>query len=129
VPPPPAAPSGDGLDVNPNQVKCNGNNCTIERALVEKALANTAALATAARFVPSIKDGKPNGFKLYAIRPNSIFGKIGLQNGDTVKGINGNDMSTPDQALALYSKLRSASHLSVQIERRGEAQTMDYTIK
>jgi len=110
-------------------VNCSGNNCTVDRSLVEKLLQNTTMLATSARFVPSIKDGKPNGFKLYAIRPNSIFGKIGLQNGDTIKGINGNDMTTPDAALALYSKLRSASHLSVSIERRGEAQTMDYTIK
>jgi general secretion pathway protein C len=110
-------------------VNCSGNNCTVDRSLVEKLLQNTTMLATSARFVPSIKDGKPNGFKLYAIRPNSIFGKIGLQNGDTIKAINGNDMTTPDAALALYSKLRSASHLSVSIDRRGETQTMDYTIK
>jgi general secretion pathway protein C len=110
-------------------VNCSGNNCTVDRALVEKMLQNTTMLATSARFVPSIKDGKPNGFKLYAIRPNSIFGKIGLQNGDTIKAINGNDMTTPDAALALYSKLRNASHLSVSVERRGENQTMDYTIK
>jgi general secretion pathway protein C len=127
--PPPSQPSADGFDVNPNQVKCSGNNCTVERALVDKALSNTAMLATAARFVPSIKDGKPNGFKLYAIRPNSIFGLIGLQNGDTIKAINGMDMSSPDKALEVYTKLRNASHLSVQVERRGESQTLDYTIR
>ncbi len=110
-------------------VNCTGTNCTVDRALVDKLLANTMSLASAARFVPSIKDGKPNGFKLYAIRPNSIFGKIGLQNGDTIKVINGNEMTTPDAALGLYSKLRSASHLSVQVERRGETVTLDYTIR
>jgi len=129
VPPPPAQPAGDGFDVNPNQIKCNGNNCSVERALVEKALSNTAMLATAARFVPSIKDGKPNGFKLYAIRPNSIFGLIGLQNGDTIRAINGMDMTSPDKALEVYTKLRNASHLSVAVERRGENQTLDYTIR
>lgn len=110
-------------------VNCSGNNCTVDKQLVEKMLSNTAMLATAARFVPSIKDGKANGFKLYAIRPNSIFGKIGLQNGDTVKAINGMDMSTPDKALELYTKLRNASHLSVSVERRGETVTMDYAIR
>jgi type II secretory pathway component PulC len=84
---------------------------------------------TAARFVPSIKDGKPNGFKLYAIRPQSIFGRIGLQNGDTIKAINGSEMTTPDAALGLYTKLRNASHLSVQVERRGETVTLDYSIR
>ena len=110
-------------------VNCTGNACTVDRALVEKLLSNTTMLATAARFVPSIKDGKPNGFKLYAIRPQSIFGRIGLQNGDTIKAINGSEMTTPDAALGLYTKLRSASHLSVQVERRGETVTLDYTIR
>ena len=110
-------------------VRCNGSNCDVDRGLIDKMLANTTDLATAARFVPSVKDGRPNGFKLYAIRPTSIFGKIGLQNGDTIKSINGMEMSSPDQALAMYSKLRSASHLSVSVERRGETVTMDYTIR
>jgi general secretion pathway protein C len=110
-------------------VNCSGNSCTVDRSLVEKLLSNTTMLATAARFVPSIKDGKPNGFKLYAIRPQSIFGRIGLQNGDTIKAINGSEMTTPDAALGLYTKLRNASHLSVQVERRGETVTLDYTIR
>ena len=110
-------------------VNCSGNACTVDRSLVEKLLSNTTMLATSARFVPSIKDGKPNGFKLYAIRPQSIFGRIGLQNGDTIKAINGSEMTTPDAALGLYTKLRNASHLSVQVERRGETVTLDYTIR
>jgi general secretion pathway protein C len=127
---PTAVASGDPLDNDINKgVRCNGSNCEIDRPLIDKLLANTTMLATAARFVPSIKDGKPNGFKLYAIRPNSIFGKIGLQNGDTVKSINGMEMSSPDQALGVYSKVRSASHLTVSVERRGETTTLDYTIR
>ena len=110
-------------------VRCSGSQCDVERPLLDKLLANTTALATAARFVPSVKDGRPNGFKLYAIRPSSIFGKIGLQNGDTIRSINGMEMSSPDQALGIYTKLRTASHLTVQVERRGETVTLDYTIR
>lgn len=128
--PQPAAPAlNPELGDIDKGVTCNGNACNVDRSLVEKLLSNTTMLATAARFVPSIKDGKPNGFKLYAIRPQSIFGRIGLQNGDTIKAINGSDMTTPDAALALYTKLRNASHLSVQVERRGETVTLDYTIR
>ena len=126
-------PPTGGMDPLDNDVqkgvRCNGPNCEVDRPLLDKLLANTTGLATAARFVPSMKDGRPNGFKLYAIRPSSIFGKIGLQNGDTIKSINGMEMSSPDQALGVYSKLRSASHLSVSVERRGETVTLDYTIR
>ena len=94
-----------------------------------RVLANTTALATSARFVPSIKDGKPNGFKLYALRPGSIFARLGMQNADLIKAINGLDMSTPDKALEAYAKLKSASHLTVMLERRNENITLDYQIR
>jgi len=130
LPPP---PSGPALDPNMGDidkgVTCNGNQCNVERQLVEKMLSNTAMLATAARFVPSIKDGKANGFKMYAIRPNSVFAKIGMQNGDTIQSINGFDMSSPDKALEVYTKVRSASSLSISILRRGQPVSMDYSIK
>ena len=79
--------------------------------------------------MPSIKDGKANGFKLYAIRPNSLFAKIGLQNGDTIQSINGFDMSSPDKALEVYTKVRSSSALSVSVLRRGLPTNLDYSIK
>ncbi len=110
-------------------IRCNGANCEVDKSLIDKVLANTTALATSARFVPSIKDGKPNGFKLYAIRPGSMFAKIGMQNADLIKAINGLDMSTPDKALEAYTKLKSASHLTVMLERRNENITLDYQIR
>ena len=39
------------------------------------------------------------------------------------------EMASPDQALTVYSKLRTASHLTVSLERRGETITLDYTIR
>jgi general secretion pathway protein C len=110
-------------------VRCSGSACEVDKSLIDKVLANTTALATSARFVPSIKDGKPNGFKLYAIRPGSMFAKIGMQNADLIKAINGLDMSTPDKALEAYTKLKSASHLTVLLERRNENVTLDYQIR
>lgn len=110
-------------------VRCSGSSCEVDKSLIDKVLANTTALATSARFVPSIKDGKPNGFKLYAIKPGSMFAKIGMQNADLIKAINGLDMSTPDKALEAYTKLKSASHLTVVLERRNENITLDYQIR
>jgi general secretion pathway protein C len=126
--PMPGDPTGLEKDIDKG-VRCSGSNCEVDRSLIDKILANTTALATSARFVPSIKDGKPNGFKVFAIRPGSVFAKIGMQNADLVKGINGLDMSSPDKALEAYTKLKSASHLTMQLERRGETVTLDYQIR
>ncbi len=102
----------------------------VERAELDKILANPmATLDRAARIVPSSKNGFPNGLKLYAIRPGSVYAAAGLQNGDTVHTINGEDMSSPDTALAAWAKLKTASKLRVEITRRGAAVTLIYTIK
>ncbi|MCC6750793.1 MAG: hypothetical protein IT371_24260 [Deltaproteobacteria bacterium] len=101
----------------------------IQRAALNRVLTNTTLLARSARIVPSVQDGKPNGFKLYAIRPGSVYSLIGLENGDTIHAVNGHAMNTPDQALEVYTRVRNASHLSISFSRRGKTTTQDYTIR
>ena len=81
-----------------------------------------------ARIVPSIKNGKPNGFKLYAIRPSSVWAKLGLMNGDTVNAINGADLTTPDKALEVFTKLKEADEINVDLTRRGKPVRILYRI-
>ncbi|MBA3542758.1 MAG: general secretion pathway protein GspC, partial [Deltaproteobacteria bacterium] len=109
--------------------KIDDNNYEIDKSLVEKILANPMAVAKGARVVPSMKNGKPDGFKLYAIRPTSVYSKIGLTNGDTLQSINGFELTSADKALEVYTKLREASALEVEITRRGKPFTIKYNIR
>jgi general secretion pathway protein C len=101
----------------------------VERSALNKVLANTTLLARSARIVPSVRDGQPNGFKLYAIRPGSLYSMLGMFNGDTINAINGNAITTPDKALEIYTKLRNASHLTISFSRQTKSLTHDYTIR
>jgi general secretion pathway protein C len=112
-----------------SDVQCSGGRCILPRSTVDKVLGNTAVLATSVHAMPVVKDGHSAGFRLDAIRPGSIFAHLQLQNGDTIKAVNGSELTTPDAALALYMKLRTASHLSLQVERQGATQTLDYVIQ
>ena len=105
------------------------NQWELQRSALNKVLGNTTMLARSARIVPSVRNGKPDGFKLYAIRPGSVYSLIGMQNGDTIHAINGHAITTPDKALAVYTQVRTASHLSISFSRRGQAKTNDYTIR
>jgi type II secretory pathway component PulC len=71
------------------------------------------------RIVPSLRDGRPNGFKIYAVRPDSVFARLGLQNGDLILGVNGRSFHTPDAALETFNSFRSAHRLMCEIERHG----------
>jgi general secretion pathway protein C len=100
----------------------------VRRNLVDKLLQNQAELMRSARVVPHEENGRVVGVKLYGIRKSSLLGKLGLQNGDMLRTINGFDMGSPDSALEAYAKLRSASNLSLAVVRRGNAVTMEYNI-
>jgi general secretion pathway protein C len=132
---PPTPGAGGGApsegDLKKGVRKVSETQYEIDRNLLEKVLADTNAVARSARVVPSVspKDGKPNGFKLYAIRPDSVYSTIGLQNGDTVSAINGQEMNSPEKAFELYAKLRTASGLQISVIRRGQPMNIDYSIR
>ena len=95
---------------------------------VDKALSNLAELSTQARIVPAFEGGKTVGFKLFSIRPGSLYSKIGLQNGDVITRINGYEMSSPEKGLEVYGKLKDSKQVTVDVKRRGKPQTLDYSI-
>jgi general secretion pathway protein C len=101
----------------------------IERKLVNEFLQNAAMAGRGAKIIPNMKNGKSDGFRIYAIRPYSIFSKLGIRNGDVIHAINNQDITSPDKALELYTKLRGASHLTVSITRRNKPVTLHYTIR
>jgi general secretion pathway protein C len=102
---------------------------TVKKAEIDRALTNLSELATQARIVPSFKNGVANGFKLFSIVPDSLYSKIGIQNGDVIRRINGYDMNSPDKALEVYQKLRDANRIEVELERRGDTIRKQYAIE
>ncbi len=108
--------------------KVGDNRFTLQRALVDRVLSDTTMLARSARITPSVVNGRANGFRVFAIRPNSLYARIGIQNGDTVQSINGHEMTSPDRALEVFTRLRSASHLVISLLRGGKIVSFDYTI-
>lgn len=109
--------------------KTGEDTWSIERGEIEKTLSNLNSIAMQARIVPSFKNGEANGFKLFAIRPGSLYSKIGIQNGDIIHKINGFSMSSPDKALEVYQKLKNARSIEVELTRRGQNKGLTYNIE
>jgi membrane-associated protease RseP (regulator of RpoE activity) len=131
VPLPPADADADAISamMDAGIRKLSDTSWEIDRALIDKGLANPMAVSRGARVVPAIKNGKPDGFKLYAIRPSSFYAKIGLMNGDTIQRINGMDLTSMDLALKVYQKVKDAKVVVVDIIRRGKPVTQTYRIR
>jgi general secretion pathway protein C len=105
------------------------DNYEIRRSTLESMLGDTARLTSAARPIVEIRDGRPVGFRLMAVRTDGPLGQLGLRNGDVVSAINGLALTSPEQALEVYLKLRSASHVTINVERDGRRQTQEYRIR
>ncbi len=128
-PAPPALPSISDAELDRGIVCKTPGHCVIDRKLFDRMLGDTAMLATAARIVPSFHDGKPEGFKLFGVRPTSLYVRLGFENGDLVQTMNGVEMTSPEKALELYTKIRTAPELAVRIVRRGQPLTLTYVIR
>jgi len=102
---------------------------SVDRSVVDQILENQATLMRSARIVPEQKDGKVVGVRLFGIRPDTLLGTLGMQNGDRLETINGFPMASPEKALEAYSRLRTADKLSVTVSRRGKPVNIDYNIK
>jgi general secretion pathway protein C len=120
---PPVPATGEGVR------QLNESQYVVRKAEIDKALTNLSELATQARIVPSFKNGVANGFKLFSIVPDSLYSKIGIQNGDVIRRINGYDMNSPDKALEVYQKLRDANRIEIELERRGDTVKKSYSIE
>ena len=101
----------------------------LKRSTVELALGNLGLLARLVRVLPEARDGKPFGFRLFAIRANGPVAKLGLRDDDVLVSINSLDLATPDHVLDAYSKLKEAPHLVLGLIRERHEITQDYTIR
>ncbi len=121
----PAPSEPDGGTVR----KVDEGKWIIDAREIEQAQANMSKLLTQIRVVPNFTNGQPDGFKVFAIRPGSLFAKIGLQNGDVIKRINGIEIQGPEQAFEAYQRLKDETSIQLDLVRRNQNQTFTYEIR
>ena len=63
------------------------------------------------------------------MRRGSLAGRLGLENGDAVRTLNGYDVTDLDGLLGALPQLGEASHLTVAVERRGRPVAIDYVVE
>jgi general secretion pathway protein C len=109
--------------------KVGANSYEIDQSELNRALTNIGKLMTEARAMPE-SDGQGNiiGFKIISMKEGSLFEKIGLEKMDVLVRVNGNNLSSPEAALGLFSKLRFQERFSIDIKRGDRSVTLDYSV-
>lgn len=121
--PPPAGQPG-GL-----AVQSGAGSYVVDQRALNAALDNIGQAMTDARLLPSMKDGKVEGFRLSEVKPSGIFGMIGLKNGDVLQRLNDFAIDSPEKAMQSFMSLKGQSHLKLDLVRDGQTATLNYDIR
>jgi len=89
---------------------------------------NPLALAQRFQSIPVQQNGKNIGFKLKALRGESLLGKLNFQDSDIFTKINGIGLDKPFQALDALKSLTTANSVTVTILRNGREQTLNFSL-
>ncbi|MBI3768008.1 MAG: type II secretion system protein GspC [Deltaproteobacteria bacterium] len=124
------APGAGGAAVAGERIrKTADDKFVIDRRELERTVANLNEVFTQARAVPYFEDGKTVGFRVFAIKPGSVFEKIGLQNGDVINRVNGVELTDPTKAISLFTELQNEGHIAVDLQRNKATKSFSYEIR
>jgi general secretion pathway protein C len=101
----------------------------IDRRELSRSLANVPHLLLQAQPVVSMTDGRSNGILLEAVRFDGLYSKMGLQSGDVVKRINGNELHEPSMLLTAIEQMKDEHRVKLDIVRNKAPLTLAYEIR
>ena len=123
-PSPPPAAGTPGLA---SQV--GAGNYVIDQRALNAALDNIGQAMTDARLLPSVKDGKVEGFKASEVKPAGVFGMVGIKNGDVLLRMNDFPIDSPEKAMQSFVSLKGQSRIRLDLIRDGQQMTFNYEIR
>lgn len=109
--------------------KVGENEYVVDRSVVDEVLEQQAQLMKSVRLRPVKKGSDVVGLRVSRVRGGTLLDVIGVKRGDTIQSINGFDLTNPQKALEAYGRLRTASNLTLQLQRRGKPVTIEYRVQ
>jgi type II secretion system protein C len=122
----PDAPSGQALVSGIGGA--SASQTALLRSYKQRYNSNPMALATRFQAIPVQQDGKNIGFKLKALRGESLLNKLNFEPDDVFTAVNGVSLKNPFEALDALKSLTTADSVSVTFMRNGAEQTLDFQI-
>lgn len=130
--------SGTGGSANPGVfefseagfTRSKDGNIVADRRWVDKALTTDFAKTLQdAKASPNLVNGEVKGFVLTRIRPDSVYEKMGFQDGDVVETINGIDLNDAAKAIQTLNSLKQENSIELNYKRNGVAMPLKIQVK
>jgi general secretion pathway protein C len=131
---PGSQPAGQQMQAAPQPggglaAQTGAGNYVVDQRALNAALDNIGQAMTDARLLPSMKDGKVEGFRASEVKPQGIFGTIGIRNGDVLVKMNDFPIDSPEKAIQSFGSLKGQSKIKLDLIRDGQPTTFNYDIR
>lgn len=101
----------------------------LSREVVRENLENLPEFMTQSRADLYYKEGRPEGFQLSQIQEGSLLRSVGFENGDVIQSVNGQEVRSLEDAIALYQKFGDGDSFTIGILRGETARTLNVKIR
>jgi general secretion pathway protein C len=101
----------------------------IDKRVLNAALDNIGQAMTDARLLPSQREGRVEGLRASEVKPQGIFGAVGIKNGDLLLRINDFPIDSPEKAIQAFVTLKGQNRIKLDLVRDGQPTTFTYDIR
>lgn len=102
---------------------------TLSRTDIDRILKNPVTIYENAKFGPNLENGKINGMKIYQVARVHIFSQLGAESGDIIKRVNGMPLGETEKMLEIWSAIKVAQKIQVDLDRKGEIHTYTFLVR
>ncbi len=101
------------------------NHYRVQRSVVEPLL-DGQALGRSFRMVPNYREGEPQGFKLFSIRPRSVLHALKVRNGDVMLQVGDTSLLAIENMDEPFLAWMTREEVTLAVLRRGSEVTLRY---
>ncbi len=131
-PPPPSGGTTAGTESSEEGgvTKLGENKYAVDRSMLDKYIGDIESISRMGRaLLHRGPDGEFDGYRLSAIRRNTLADQLGIKNGDVVHSVNGEALNSVQGAMGAYQGMMSDSNFSFEVTRRGQRVTLEYEVR
>ena len=78
---------------------------------------------------PIVVYGEPIGIRISPIEPGGIFAELGLETGDIITAVNGQEIREPEEAIALLERIRAGGDFDISIRGSRRDKEIELIVK
>lgn len=116
-------------NIRDERIVNEGDSFAIEPSVRDEMLANINEVLTQARAVQIRNPDGSFSFRMTEIVPGSIYSQLGIQNDDIITGINGESISSINELMTLFGRIRDIDRFEIRVQRDGSERNFNYQFR